>query len=1055
MMTLTKIKIINWMFINEETIHVKDNAVLIGQNGSGKTSIIDAIQYVLTGSKGQVKFNSAQGESKRTLLSYVRGNVGSREIEYLRPNDTISYLAIQVEDNEKKHVFGVALEYKETLQEKRFYIENEDINDEWFSDGESYKSYFDFRKQFGEKFIFFDTVKGYQDKIRSVLGLNRDTNYFNLLTKAIELRSIHDVNNFIKEFLLEKEDIKIDDLQQVLNNLNRVQKTIERNKSKHEELKKILFLGEDIKEKKEEYQYQKDKVNYSSYEKERRNVEDFERIIRQLRDKKTEHQNSIDIKYESLKNNEEILYGLQRDLNRNYPNIEEKKAKLKQLDESIKLTKNKVNDIDQLIKEDIINLKNVYPEIKTKLEVFYKQRFTFNENDIETSIKTIQQLVSKEMNSLDISYYLNETELSHKKKIQNELEQAIKDLNKGIPDYDDHVKNLIKVLKKELQETYQLEVEVKPICEYLEITNKEWQDAIEGYLNKNRFNLIVMPKYFIPALRIYHNHRHEIYGVTIIDTSKINHVEVRKDSLSEFIIGNNQYAQNYIHEFLNKVTYVGDKDELNKHQTAITKECMLYQRNGVVKINPNFYKTPYIGKEAILKQLKLKKEELQKINEEVIALEKENGRIKGLKEQLKKINLNSITFNEIRHYALFTPMKKEYDQLYDIYELLQKDSHYIDITVKMRTYETEIDLLRNMIIKLEGYLEANAEKVKEEQEKQKYSIAERDRLKESIKVISEIVILKIKTELKNEKINQTYIKLLDDSIKDLKYEIRNLEENLTKAMFDFNSNYRANYLTEYNNLPKYKQEFDAIDDKQFALGSELIKMKSQFNNLVMKNFISQVNYHINQIEQIIESINDRLKDKIFGSADRYKIVYQASKTDALNTLYSIAKKNDVESRTIFNQDEHDKDLALIEHILNQYFESEYLKIEELLDVRNYLEFDVTVRSNQITKSLKEVLGTQSGGEKQVPFYILIAAAFEQTKDPRRENLCVVLFDEAFSNMDPQRISVLLEFYSKLSIQSIISVPGKLESLANYVTTSLVVVKEGDNTTHVIEYKRTK
>src|SRR5690554_1049479 len=176
-MKLTKIKIINWMYINDVTIDIHNNAVLIGQNASGKTTIVDALQYVITGSTRDSKFNSAQGTSTRTLESYVRGNVGSKEKEYLRNGDVISYILIQLEDDKETHVFGVAIEYTNRIYEKRFYIENLEIEDEWFVSGENkYKSYNEFKSGFtNEQFTFCDTVGMYQNKVRQVMGLNTNS----------------------------------------------------------------------------------------------------------------------------------------------------------------------------------------------------------------------------------------------------------------------------------------------------------------------------------------------------------------------------------------------------------------------------------------------------------------------------------------------------------------------------------------------------------------------------------------------------------------------------------------------------------------------------------------------------------------------------------------------------------------------------------------------------------------------------------------------------------------------------------------------------------------
>ena len=48
MKTLTKIRLINWHYFENETINIKNNALLTGQNASGKSTIMDAITFFIS-----------------------------------------------------------------------------------------------------------------------------------------------------------------------------------------------------------------------------------------------------------------------------------------------------------------------------------------------------------------------------------------------------------------------------------------------------------------------------------------------------------------------------------------------------------------------------------------------------------------------------------------------------------------------------------------------------------------------------------------------------------------------------------------------------------------------------------------------------------------------------------------------------------------------------------------------------------------------------------------------------------------------------------------------
>ena len=67
--------------------------------------------------------------------------------------------------------------------------------------------------------------------------------------------------------------------------------------------------------------------------------------------------------------------------------------------------------------------------------------------------------------------------------------------------------------------------EIQPgvLCEMLEIKDEEWRNAVEGYLNTQRFYVLVEPENFDIALGIYDRLRREkkVYGVGLINTKDL------------------------------------------------------------------------------------------------------------------------------------------------------------------------------------------------------------------------------------------------------------------------------------------------------------------------------------------------------------------------------------------------------------------------------------------------------------------------------------------------------------------------------------------------------
>lgn len=83
MKKLTRVKLINWHRFSNETIEMGDSVLLSGENGAGKSTILDAIQFVLICSRNH--FNKAAHEKgKRNLGSYLRCKTGREDRPYER-----------------------------------------------------------------------------------------------------------------------------------------------------------------------------------------------------------------------------------------------------------------------------------------------------------------------------------------------------------------------------------------------------------------------------------------------------------------------------------------------------------------------------------------------------------------------------------------------------------------------------------------------------------------------------------------------------------------------------------------------------------------------------------------------------------------------------------------------------------------------------------------------------------------------------------------------------------------------------------------------------------
>ena len=84
-----------------------------------------------------------------------------------------------------------------------------------------------------------------------------------------------------------------------------------------------------------------------------------------------------------------------------------------------------------------------------------------------------------------------------------EISSHISNLDKGVKNYDQRLLTLKRILEQKLSQKYSRNVQVDILADLLEVKTPSWKNAIEGYLNTQKFYLFLDPIYFEDALKIY------------------------------------------------------------------------------------------------------------------------------------------------------------------------------------------------------------------------------------------------------------------------------------------------------------------------------------------------------------------------------------------------------------------------------------------------------------------------------------------------------------------------------------------------------------------------
>ena len=185
-----------------------------------------------------------------------------------------------------------------------------------------------------------------------------------------------------------------------------------------------------------------------------------------------------------------------------------------------------------------------------------------------------------------------------------EAEQA--ELERGRQRYPDGAQALLHLLRARLRGAQ----EPRPLCELIDVAAERWRDAVEGYLNTRRFDVIVAPGDFPRALTLYEHHKRDyalpgrgpvfIANVGLVDIERIQALAPRREprSLAEQVTTDDAHARAYVDFLLGDVICCGSEQELRRHRRAITDTVMVYQNHVARQTPPEVFRRHYIGEAA-------------------------------------------------------------------------------------------------------------------------------------------------------------------------------------------------------------------------------------------------------------------------------------------------------------------------------------------------------------------------------------------------------------------------------------------------------------------------
>ena len=220
--------------------------------------------------------------------------------------------------------------------------------------------------------------------------------------------------------------------------------------------------------------------------------------------------------------------------------------------------------------------------------------------------------------------YEVETIVSSLKSEKDEKESALAGLSKQKKPYPKGLRQLRDEITHQLENQVGKKVRIDILADVLEIPEKEelWRNAVEGYLNTQKFYLLIDPNYYQKALRIYNQIKKDYsdFSYGLVDIGKLRereHLDPWNDSLAMKIETDNELARSYIDYLLGRVVCCSHVDQLRKHKIAITADGMVYQGYVARPIRRELMENVFIGQRAIAIQISRLQNELREVEDQL------------------------------------------------------------------------------------------------------------------------------------------------------------------------------------------------------------------------------------------------------------------------------------------------------------------------------------------------------------------------------------------------------------------------------------------------------
>lgn len=1072
----------NWGGIDHKVLEFHEYVNLFsGKSGSGKSTVMDAIQVILYGSFSPSFLNKAADDAKnrRSVLSYLRGEQKDGSANR-KDCDFCSVIALEIEDT-GTHIItciGIAFEVRKSDSEIKKFVyfshsgkmpESEYLTEQGVcysnqeikklissrAKSEDNRGKGDVNRIYGSKEAYLGTL---YDVILGYIDQNR---FITMEKSAIALKMTNGTGQFIRDYMFPKNTSNtIATISEQLDSYRQI-------KDKIEDLRKRIEILTDIQTSGQELvRLQSDKIRAEAMircigiEDLRARIQTAEEDKKIIAEKQEQLQGKIKERSAVRGETEQELIQVSADLKSS--DLGGKQQQYEELDARSQMLADNTRQWNKILlgmknweEDDVITDYISNPVLNLIAELGSGNVTEELCQNLHLKIESAKQNIENEVEDYSEQRREIGKELKEKKRLVDDMKHNRKP-------YEENLRSARTALSQQLSDRYGTTVRVQIFADLFDVQEEEWKNAIEGRMGRLKRSLITEPQYAHEAAVLFRNMK-QYENVDLINSKAIadSKPDCMEGSLYEAVKTQEAYVDVCLKRYLGHIIKCRSVEELEQVRDGVTPDCYSYS-NFIFR---HLKKKDYTTRACIGRRVS--KARLAEYEKDVEELSRQEMQLDDLLRRLKEARDFECLKDEPSHYVKLSRAGEELARVnkkkMELEETIRslREGAYKELEEKEQSLQKQVKMVQEELDQTQGELARLGSRIGELSGENE---SRRQQLEEKLQgyVPNEALEQEV-WELLKKQSGQAVINRKKAQVADLEEKEQAQAETLRAARNRYIFAYPAGPFNgaETSNeayeklLEKYLTDFEPAYEEEFEK-----KCASIYKSL-RENVIATIHGDIKAAKRHAYEINRLLRETNFSDST-YQIKIEPAKNEN-GQFFDMLMAEELDSKNLdnagidgqisfgedaFYQKYEQKIKLLTDKFMPPKDEDEHLRaqkrkeMEQYADYRNYLSFSmfeqVTDEHGNVIREnfVDDMAGRDSGGEGQNPKYVALLAGFamlymQQSK--RDSKIKLVLLDEAFSKMDQERSAVCLKYARKMDLQLIVCVPDeRLQSLIRNV-----------------------